>query len=60
MTKYSVEEKTGRLEEQREKRKLALYQQFGRHAERFTGEGQQSLFDAEEGGGTEGSGNKGI
>jgi superfamily II RNA helicase len=32
-----------------EKLKLALYRQFGRHAERFEGEGQPLLFDAGEG-----------
>jgi transposase len=31
-----------------EKLKLALYRQFGRHAERFVGEGQLALFDAGE------------
>jgi septal ring factor EnvC (AmiA/AmiB activator) len=31
-----------------EKLKLALFRQFGRHAERFTGEGQLVLFDAGE------------
>ena len=31
-----------------EKLKLALFRQFGRHAEKFTGEGQPPLFDAGE------------
>jgi transposase len=31
-----------------EKLKLALFRQFGRHAEKFTGEGQMPLFDAGE------------
>jgi transposase len=31
-----------------EKLKLALYRQFGRHAEKFVGEGQPPLFDANE------------
>jgi transposase len=31
-----------------EKLKLALFRQFGRHAEKFTGEAQLPLFDAEE------------
>jgi hypothetical protein len=34
-----------------EKLKLALYRQFGRHAEKFVGEGQPPLFDADEAGG---------
>jgi transposase len=33
----------------REKLKLALFRRFGRHAERFSGEGQLPLFDGEEG-----------
>jgi hypothetical protein len=32
-----------------EKLRLALFGRFGRHAEKFTGEGQLPLFDAEEG-----------
>jgi transposase len=39
-------EKKNRILE--EKLKLALFRQFGRHAERFTGEGQLALFDAGE------------
>jgi transposase len=39
-------ERKNRLPE--EKLKLALYRQFGRHAERFVGEGQLPLFDAGE------------
>ncbi|MDR1024208.1 MAG: IS66 family transposase zinc-finger binding domain-containing protein, partial [Treponema sp.] len=31
-----------------EKLRLALYRQFGRHAEKFVGEGQPPLFDADE------------
>jgi hypothetical protein len=41
----SLERKNRLLEE---KLKLALYRQFGRHAERFVGEGQLALFDAGE------------
>ncbi|GHU64805.1 IS66 family transposase [Spirochaetia bacterium] len=40
-----LEDKNRQLEE---KLKLALYRQFGRHVERFTGEGQPLLFESEE------------
>jgi hypothetical protein len=41
----TLEQKNRILEE---KLKLALFRQFGRHAEKFTGEGQLLLFDAGE------------
>ena len=48
----ALEQKTGALERKNrtleEKLKLALFRQFGRHAETFVGEGQPPLFDAEE------------
>jgi transposase len=51
-TVVSFEKKIARLEQEKsalqEKLKLALYRQFGRHAERFVGKGQLALFDAGE------------
>jgi transposase len=47
----TLERKNAALERRNEAlewKKLALFRQFGRHAERFSGEGQPPLFDAEE------------
>jgi transposase len=53
-TIMSFENKIAELEQEnsylQEKLKLALYRQFGRHAEKFVGEGQPPLFDANEAG----------
>ena len=50
--KYTLEQEKETLEREneilQEKLKLALFRQFGRHAEKFTGEGQPPLFDAGE------------
>jgi transposase len=48
----NFEKKVAALEQEnkylQEKLQLALFRQFGRHAEKFTGEGQMPLFEAEE------------